>query len=102
MYVYCGRNEDSLTRVLALGAVPRLRCSPLTCSPDPLFLLVLWHSRLLPLVRQDAYLLCANREYTTFVGRYKDKEIAVVSHGIGGGGASMCFEELAQVRLPPL
>jgi len=38
----------------------------------------------------------ANREYHTFVGTWKGVQLAVASHGIGGGGASCCFEELIQ------
>jgi len=38
----------------------------------------------------------ANREYHTYVGNWKGATIAVASHGVGGGGASCCFEELIQ------
>jgi len=34
------------------------------------------------------------REYRTFKGTYKGVELAVVSHGVGGPGAAVCFEEL--------
>eukprot|EP01111_Echinosteliopsis_oligospora_P006839 TRINITY_DN2122_c0_g1_i1.p1 TRINITY_DN2122_c0_g1~~TRINITY_DN2122_c0_g1_i1.p1 ORF type:complete len:251 (+),score=89.14 TRINITY_DN2122_c0_g1_i1:76-828(+) len=37
-----------------------------------------------------------NREYHTWVGKWKGVKLAVASHGIGGGGASCCFEELIQ------
>jgi len=37
-----------------------------------------------------------NREYHTYVGVWKGKSVAVASHGVGGGGASCCFEELIQ------
>ena len=36
------------------------------------------------------------REYRTFAGEYKGKAITIASHGVGAGGASVCFEELAQ------
>jgi len=45
---------------------------------------------------QDAKLVAANREYHTYTGMYKGKRVTVASHGVGGGGASMCFEELIQ------
>lgn len=38
----------------------------------------------------------ANREYHTYIGTWKGQKLAVASHGVGGGGASCCFEELIQ------
>jgi len=38
----------------------------------------------------------ANREYHTYIGTWKGASVAVASHGIGAGGASVCFEELIQ------
>ena len=38
--------------------------------------------------------LMKNREYWTFTGRYRGVEIAVVSHGVGAGGAAIAFESL--------
>jgi len=35
-----------------------------------------------------------NREYLTYTGIYKGVRVTVASHGVGGGGASMAFEEL--------
>lgn len=37
-----------------------------------------------------------NREYATFVGKYKGVDVTIASHGIGGAGAAVCFEELAR------
>lgn len=37
-----------------------------------------------------------NREYRTFVGEYRGTKITVTSHGVGGPGAAVCFEELIQ------
>lgn len=37
-----------------------------------------------------------NREYHSYVGLWKEKEVAVVSHGVGAPGAAVCFEELAK------
>lgn len=34
------------------------------------------------------------REYRTFTGEYCGKRISVASHGVGAGGACVCFEEL--------
>jgi uridine phosphorylase len=36
------------------------------------------------------------REYRTFTGSYQGKRITISSHGVGGAGASVCFEELSQ------
>eukprot|EP01112_Ceratiomyxa_fruticulosa_P012618 TRINITY_DN3503_c0_g1_i1.p1 TRINITY_DN3503_c0_g1~~TRINITY_DN3503_c0_g1_i1.p1 ORF type:complete len:266 (+),score=67.06 TRINITY_DN3503_c0_g1_i1:167-964(+) len=44
----------------------------------------------------DSSLLAMNREYHTYVGKYDGVELAVMSHGIGAGGASCAFEELIQ------
>ena len=37
-----------------------------------------------------------NREYQTFTGEFARKLVTISSHGIGGAGASICFEELIQ------
>jgi len=37
-----------------------------------------------------------NREYQTFTGNFNGKLVTISSHGIGGAGASICFEELIQ------
>jgi uridine phosphorylase len=37
-----------------------------------------------------------NREYTTFTGEFAAKRVTISSHGVGGSGASICFEELIQ------
>jgi uridine phosphorylase len=34
------------------------------------------------------------REYVTFVGEHRGTNVSVVSHGVGGAGAAVCFEEL--------
>lgn len=36
------------------------------------------------------------REYRTFTGFYQGQRITVASHGVGAGGANMCFHELFQ------
>jgi uridine phosphorylase len=36
------------------------------------------------------------REYRTFTGSFQGKRITISSHGVGGAGASICFEELSQ------
>ena len=36
------------------------------------------------------------REYRTFTGEFAAKRVTIASHGIGGAGASLCFEELIQ------
>ena len=44
----------------------------------------------------DVRPLGRNREYVTFAGRHRGEEIAVVSHGVGSAGATVCFEELCR------
>jgi uridine phosphorylase len=43
---------------------------------------------------ENAEMLSDNREYRCYSGRFKGKEIAVCSHGIGAPGAAIAFEEL--------
>lgn len=38
----------------------------------------------------------SNREYQTFTGSVQGLPVTVSSHGVGAGGASICFEELIQ------
>nr|WP_227001947.1 nucleoside phosphorylase [Virgibacillus necropolis] len=35
-----------------------------------------------------------SREYRTFNGTYKGKQVTISSHGVGAPGAAVCFEEL--------
>lgn len=35
-----------------------------------------------------------SREYVSVVGTYRGRDIMVTSHGVGAGGAAVCFEEL--------
>eukprot|EP01133_Synstelium_polycarpum_P009798 gene9798-11447_t len=44
-------------------------------------------------------LVSAVREYHCYTGVWRDTELLVMSHGIGGGGASVCFEELIQAGI---
>lgn len=37
------------------------------------------------------------REYHSFTGEYQGKRITAISHGIGGAGAAICFEELIRI-----
>lgn len=37
------------------------------------------------------------REYHTYTGTYKGLPISAVSHGVGGAGAAICFEELIRI-----
>lgn len=38
-----------------------------------------------------------NREYRLFNVTYEEAELSVISHGIGGPGAAICFEELVKL-----
>lgn len=37
------------------------------------------------------------REYYTYTGAYKGLRVTAISHGIGGAGAAICFEELIRI-----
>ena len=37
-----------------------------------------------------------NREYLTITGTYRGLRMTVASHGVGAGGANVCFMELLQ------
>ncbi|MCK0472008.1 nucleoside phosphorylase [Halalkalibacter sp. APA_J-10(15)] len=43
---------------------------------------------------ENACVLAKNREYHSYLGTYHGENIAIVSHGVGGPGAAVCFEEL--------
>lgn len=38
-----------------------------------------------------------NREYRLYNATYEDEELSICSHGIGGPGAAICFEELIKL-----
>lgn len=44
----------------------------------------------------DAEKIGDNREYVTYKGRFCDRQVCVVSHGVGAAGAGVAFEELAR------
>ncbi|MEN9722079.1 MAG: hypothetical protein RJB38_65 [Pseudomonadota bacterium] len=41
--------------------------------------------------------LAKNREYHSFIGKYRGVEVMAVSHGVGAPGATICFQELMDV-----
>ena len=43
---------------------------------------------------EDAEVVAKSREYWTYNGTYKGVPVSVASHGVGGNGASVCFEGL--------
>lgn len=45
----------------------------------------------------DAKQVGAWREYHTYTGEYRGRRVTAISHGIGGAGAAICFEELIRV-----
>lgn len=81
-------------------------------SNDPFFPLLKLHaSAIAPLVlvvgdparAEDASHLLekaekvgSNREYVTYTGMLKGERVTIASHGVGAGGAAVCFEELAR------
>jgi uridine phosphorylase len=46
---------------------------------------------------EEPKVLAKNREYHSFLGRLDNKEILIVSHGVGSAGAAICFQELIDV-----
>lgn len=47
----------------------------------------------------EARCLAQNREYWTYTGLYQGVPVAVVSHGVGSGGAAIAFESLWRATL---
>lgn len=45
---------------------------------------------------QDVEEVARSREYVTVTGTYEGVPVTVVSHGVGGAGAAICFEELCR------
>src|SRR5437879_4666729 len=43
--------------------------------------------------------IAENREYVSYLGRFKERDILVTSHGVGSAGAAICFNELIQVGI---
>lgn len=48
-------------------------------------------------VLSGAKAVAKNREYHSYLGRFKEQEIMVISHGVGAPGATLCFQELIDV-----
>lgn len=46
--------------------------------------------------------LAKNREYHSFIGKYKGVDVLAVSHGVGAAGATICFQELMDVGVKTL
>lgn len=45
----------------------------------------------------DAKQVGAWREYHSYTGEYKGRRVTAISHGIGGSGAAICFEEIIRI-----
>lgn len=43
---------------------------------------------------EKAQPVAKNREYHSYLGTHKGKEILILSHGVGAAGAAICFQEL--------
>lgn len=50
----------------------------------------------------DAEEIGRNREYVTYRGTWRDLEVVVASHGVGGPGAICCFQELMDAGVTTL
>ena len=46
---------------------------------------------------ENARPVARNREYHSYLGRHKGKDIMIMSHGVGASGAAICFQELIDV-----
>lgn len=78
-------------RVLPLTGIPvgRIPSHVLVCGdPD--------RAEMAAGLFDSATLLSQKREYRCFVGRYRQHDLAVCSHGIGASGAAIAFEELIE------
>jgi len=53
-------------------------------------------AELMSTMLENPRLVAKNREYVTYTGTHKGFPVSVMSHGVGGGGASMAFEEAIQ------
>jgi uridine phosphorylase len=76
--------------------MPHLKIRPSQISPLVLVCGDPARAKFISQMLENSQRIAKNREYYTFVGTYKGKKITVTSHGVGGGGASVCFEELIQ------
>jgi uridine phosphorylase len=46
---------------------------------------------------EGAESVAKNREYHSYLGKFKNKDILVTSHGVGSAGAAICFNELIDI-----
>ena len=46
---------------------------------------------------EDAKPVAKNREYHSYLGKYRGEWILIMSHGVGAAGAGLCFQELIDV-----
>jgi len=76
--------------------LPHLKIKPSQISPLVIVVGDPKRAKYVSQLLENPVRVAKNREYYTFVGNYKGKKITVTSHGVGGGGASVCFEELIQ------
>lgn len=86
-----------MTVVLSAKQVPHLLLSPGDISPVVLVVGDPFRTEILAKHADGGYKeLKFNREYRTFNVTHKGHLITICSHGIGGPGAAICFEELIQ------
>jgi uridine phosphorylase len=74
--------------------LPNLKVNPEDLSPYAIVCGDPFRTEKFAAKLEDAQELAFNREYRTFVGTYKGTKVTVTSHGVGGPGAAVCFEEL--------
>lgn len=94
-----GRTNDILTTsgTMAAYEAPHLKLK--TGEISPLIIVVgdPFRTEIVAKVCDTHKEIAWNREYRTFNCTYKGVDITICSHGIGGPGAAICFEELIKL-----
>jgi uridine phosphorylase len=79
------------------ATTPHIRLEPSDISPSILTCGDPARARQISEYLTNSRAVGAWREYHTFTGDYKGKRITAISHGVGGAGAAICFEELIRI-----
>ncbi len=76
---------------------PHLRLAPGDISPLVLTCGDPARAKLISEQLDQPRLAAAWREYHTYNGHYQSVPVTAISHGVGGAGAAVCFEELIRI-----
>lgn len=82
---------------LPMSQSPHLRLEPSDISPFVLTCGDPDRAKEISEYLTDARQVGASREYHSYTGVYQGLGITAISHGVGGAGAAICFEELARL-----